>query len=323
MEYRPGLKEDKDKAKRGFSGPDHKIRDRKTMGVFILISILAHGLCFSAILFFHHIEINKPVPKVVRVDLVSFVPSATGPVSQPVKEPVSQSPDMAGGIPTKTAPDLEEIVPDPVASPEPEPLAMLKPDVSLKAKPKNLKDILAAKEKQRNQKKSKKKTPRKKLKPKVDAEKVLKEARQKIAQKIDAQKEQQIATALKRIQESVETRGDAAGADGPNQYSGAVSGKKGYKPIDLYKMVLQSAIEQNWVFNDVLAQMDQTLQVRILIKILKSGEIRDITYETRSGNRYLDESAKKAIKRANPLPELPQGMRSYDVVVIFTPKGLK
>jgi len=69
--------------------------------------------------------------------------------------------------------------------------------------------------------------------------------------------------------------------------------------------------------------MNQNLEVRILIKILKSGEIRDIIYETKSGNRYLDESAKKAIKKANPLPALPGGMRSYDVVVIFTPKGLK
>ena len=88
-------------------------------------------------------------------------------------------------------------------------------------------------------------------------------------------------------------------------------------------MVLGSQIEQNWVFNDTLARIDQNLEVRILIKILKSGEIRDIIYETRSGNQYLDESAKKAIKKTNPLPPLPPGMYSYDVVVIFTPKGLK
>jgi len=88
-------------------------------------------------------------------------------------------------------------------------------------------------------------------------------------------------------------------------------------------MVLQSAIQQNWVFNEMLAGLDQNLEVRILIKILKNGEIRDISYETRSGNPYLDQSAKRAIQRANPLPALPKGMASYDVVVIFTPKGLR
>jgi TonB family protein len=87
--------------------------------------------------------------------------------------------------------------------------------------------------------------------------------------------------------------------------------------------VLQSSIQQNWVFNETLAGLDQNLEVRILIKILKNGEIRDIIYETRSGNPYLDQSAKRAIQRANPLPSLPPGMTSYDVVVIFTPKGLR
>jgi colicin import membrane protein len=100
-------------------------------------------------------------------------------------------------------------------------------------------------------------------------------------------------------------------------------GKQGYSPLDLYKLALQSAIEQNWVFNDMLARMDQHLEVRVMIKILKSGEIRDIAYETKSGNRYLDESAKKAIHRANPLPKLPAGEASWDLVVIFTPKGMK
>ena len=69
--------------------------------------------------------------------------------------------------------------------------------------------------------------------------------------------------------------------------------------------------------------MDQKLEVRILLKILKNGEIRDIIYETRSDNRYLDESAKKAIKKANPLPPLPAGMHSYDLLIGFSPKGLK
>jgi len=81
--------------------------------------------------------------------------------------------------------------------------------------------------------------------------------------------------------------------------------------------------DQNWVFNDILARMDKNLEVVVLIKILKNGEIRDIIYETKSGNRYLDESAKKAIKKSNPLPPLPAGRRSYDLGLIFTPRGLK
>jgi TonB family protein len=148
--------------------------------------------------------------------------------------------------------------------------------------------------------------------------KSLEVARKNLEKKIGDQNKNAIAEALSRLEKKKQDRGTT-------KQKGKVSagvGEKGYKPIDRYKMVLGSEIEQNWVFNDILAGLDQNLEVRILIKILKSGEIRDIIYETKSGNRYLDESAKKAIKKTNPLPPLPPGMRSYDVVVIFTPRGL-
>jgi len=115
------------------------------------------------------------------------------------------------------------------------------------------------------------------------------------------------------------------GSQGITQGSGQGTGvgKQGSNPLVLYQMVLKSAIEQNWVYNDIMAGLNRSLEVRILIKILKNGEIRDISYETRSGNQYLDESAKKAIRRAGPLPLLPKGMSSYDVILGFNPKGLK
>jgi len=108
-----------------------------------------------------------------------------------------------------------------------------------------------------------------------------------------------------------------------NQDRSAGPGKRRVEPLDIYNLVIESSVKQNWVFNDTLARMDQNLKVIVLIKVLKSGEIRDIIYETRSGNRYLDESAKRAIKKSNPLPPLPGNRRSYDLGLIFTPKGLK
>ena len=117
------------------------------------------------------------------------------------------------------------------------------------------------------------------------------------------------------------------GAQGTNSNGNGVAGAAGgggeASPLTLYQMVIKSAIEQNWIFNDAMAGLDQDLEVRIFIKILKSGDIRDISFETRSGNTYLDESAKKAVQRANPLPELPKGMFSYELVLGFSPRGLK
>ena len=252
------------------------------------------------------------MPTVIQIDLVSFAPEPA--LEEPAKKQVSSKKE---GIPIKSQVIKKKIRKIPT----------IKADISLKTKPKNLKDLIAQQEKKKKPDKKKEKKSVEKAKPQkqIDPEQVLEKAREKLEKKIEDQdqdrSQDQIAQALSRLQKKVKQQGKTKEGEGKGAYAGY--GKKGYKPIDLYKMVLGLAIEQNWVFNDILAGMDQNLEVRILIKILKSGEIRDIIYETRSGNRYLDESAKKAIKKANPLPQLPTGMRSYDVVVIFTPKGLR
>ncbi len=314
MEPRSGLKK---RAKAYGAGTDEAGQDAKTWLLFLFLSVLTHGLFFVSVMFFHGFEPTAVPPEIIQVDLVSFgagpedmapLPPAQDPDTALASDPVlpkPAEPKVETAVPADPAPDT------PAAEPE-EPAVIIKPDISLKAKPENLKEIMAKQEK-----KPEEKQPKKALKPKADPEKTLDKARQRIADKVDRQKEQQIADALKRLRQSV-NEGERTGSS-----TGAGGSRKGYQPIDFYKMELQLAIEKNWVFNDILAGMDQNLQVRILIKILKNGEIQDITYETKSGNGYLDESAKKAIKRANPLPELPQGMQSYDVVVIFTPKGLK
>jgi TonB family protein len=214
---------------------------------------------------------------------------------------------------------------------EPEPVQVLKPDVSLKSKPKNLEELMAQTPEPKPAPEAKPK-PKPDPKPKPEA-KPESRPRPKSAEPPPEKKEpdsqQQLAQAMERLAREVEAQ-DKVGSSsntgtGPvaGSGSGAGDGRRGGTPLDLYKMILQSVIQQNWVFNEMLAGLDQNLEVRILIKILKNGEIRDIIYETRSGNPYLDQSARRAIQRANPLPALPKGMASYDVVVIFTPKGLR
>ena len=82
-------------------------------------------------------------------------------------------------------------------------------------------------------------------------------------------------------------------------------------------------IKKNWVFSEQLAGKRTDLEVRLLIKILENGTIQDIWFEKRSGNGYLDESAYKAITKANPLPPLPKGIQLYNVLLGFTPSGLQ
>ncbi len=286
---------------------------RKTGVVFFSVSLIVHALFFYGMIFFQKFRLPKPMLPVIQVDLVSF---SEEPVTQESsgKNEIPEAVSKEEGIPVKPV--------QPLPPPEIKKIPILKPDISLKTKPKNLKDLIAEQEKKKKASdKKKEKKPIVKPKPK-DPDKTLEKARENLEKKIDNQNKSAIAEALSRLEKKVQGQGEKKQGE-KTQASSFGAGKKGYTPIDLYKVVLGSEIEQNWVFNDILARLDQNLEVRILIKILKSGEIRDIIYETRSGNHYLDESAKKAIKKTNPLPPLPSGMHSYDVVVIFTPKGLK
>ena len=285
----------------------------KTRVIFFCVSLIGHVLLFYGMIFFQDFRLLKSMPPVIQVDLVSFS-------AEPVIREISGEKDISqeeGISPT----------PLPITPPrEKRTIPSIKPEISLKTKPENLKDLMARqkkKKKEPEEKKPEEKKPVVEPKPKkaVDQDKLPAESKENLEKKIENQTKTRIAQALSRIQKRVQDQGATKQGEGNKASDG--SGKKGVTPIDLYKIALGSQIEQNWVFNDVLARIDQKLEVRILIKILKSGEIRDIIYETRSGNPYLDESAKKAIKKTNPLPTLPPGMYSYDVVVIFTPRGLK
>ncbi|MFH2058434.1 MAG: energy transducer TonB [Pseudomonadota bacterium] len=297
------------------------VDDTRKIGiVFFSISVFIHGLLFFGLLFFQKYSSPKPLPPVIQVDLVSFMPDSI--FDDPAQSKVNSDKD---GIPLKAS-KIEK---------KNSKIKHIKPDISLKTKPKNLKELMA-----RQEKKKKPSEPKPKPVPKpvieekkeeivkkqeepekIDIKKALEDAREALAQKIEQENQNKIAQALERLKKNIKDQGKNNIDEQAGGYTGV--GKKGFKPIDMYHLVIGSTIEQNWVFNDILARMDNKLEVRILIKILKSGEIRDIIYETRSGNRYLDESAKKAIKKSNPLPQLPPGMHSYDVVLGFTPKGLK
>ncbi|WP_020589192.1 cell envelope integrity protein TolA [Desulfobacter curvatus] len=294
-----------------------------------LVSLICHVLFFTSLYFLHDFQFSAPKPRVITVDLVTFAP---GPASAQTSEK-SQLPDESPSDNLdKVNPDaVSQIQSQPAEPREPE-IPVIKPEVSLKSKPRNLKELIAAREKEPPQKKppkenlvEKKKKQEEEAKKKM--ERNLAKAKKEQAEKREKQRQAQLKSALERMKASVASKEN--GAQGTNSSgSGAVgatgSGGGGEaSPLRLYQMVIKSAIEQNWVFNEAMAGLNQELEVRLFIKILKSGEIRDISFETRSGNHYLDESAKKAVQRANPLPELPKGMFSYDLVLGFSPRGLK
>jgi len=117
-----------------------------------------------------------------------------------------------------------------------------------------------------------------------------------------------------------------AGADDMAAGAGTESGGEGGRPapeILVYQQEIAYHVRNNWAYPEQLAGQRKDLETRLVISIMASGEIKDVRFDKRSGNSYLDDSAYKAVVKSNPLPPLPKGYQFYTVILGFTPAGLQ
>jgi colicin import membrane protein len=289
-------------------------QERKAGLIFLFLSLVIHALVFGSISFFTSFHVAGPMPQIIQVDLVSFAPLTRKEEPVADSEKIQAEPSTVKEESVEVKPeDIPKAIPKAIKDKLPPAPPEIKPDIGLKTKPKNLKKLMAEKEKEKKREEKKKK------------EKAAKEAAKKIAE-LEKQSKRRLSESLERIKKTVANQGKAGQKANHSRDSGS-SGYKGsvnsdFSRLERYQKEIAMIIQENWVFTDVLAGIGRNIKVLIKIKILKNGEIKDIIYESRSGNQYLDESAKKAITKANPLPPLPYGMDSYDVGFIFTPKGV-
>jgi len=94
--------------------------------------------------------------------------------------------------------------------------------------------------------------------------------------------------------------------------------------MQLYYSAIWSRIRAKWALPQGMLAGDG-LEAVIHVTILRSGGATTINFEKRSGNRYFDESALKAIQKALPFPPLPAeiGGSSLEVGIRFHSTDLK
>ena len=110
-----------------------------------LISLICHMLFFISLFFINDFQFSAPKPKVVTVDLVTFAPgpaNAKAPGTPPRSE--EPAPDQAD----KVNPDAVSQIESQPAEPQQQEIPVIKPDVGLKSKPKNLNELIAARDKE-------------------------------------------------------------------------------------------------------------------------------------------------------------------------------
>jgi colicin import membrane protein len=275
--------------------------------LFSVLSLVLHLIFFGTVMAMQDFTSRKSIPNAIQVNLVSLATIRSGADSSPTPESA-----------VKEAPAA--VKPTRKAEPEPEPAPVLESKKTVTLPELKKKEVSAPAPDPGPVPVKKDSLKASTFKP----AKVLDSARKAIEINVEKEKQEALDKALSRLEEKVareESGSRPAASPGVASEGGGSEGPT--RAIDLYNLELMYRIQQNWAFNERLAGADKDIQVRILIKILKNGDIRDIWFETRSGNRYLDESALKAIKKSSPLPQLPKGYQSYDVGLIFTPQGLR
>lgn len=287
-----------------------------SMGLYFGISLAIHLIFIGSVVFW---PASAPKPRFspgsINVSLVSLPgPPSAAPaaVARPSAKPVAVAKKEV-----KTAP-IEEVVAiaPPKALPE-----IKKPQktVSLAPTPKKIK----------SKKSLKKKTQ--------DRQKMIDHALTNVKKKVEKSETDSVSQALDRLKKKVEqtessqiqagstglaTAGAGTGGGGGSAGSG---GLRRLEIIDIYKIEVAYQVERNWAFSEQLAGDGQSLQTSLVFKVMPDGEIADIRFTERSGNAYLDESAYRAIVKANPVSPHPTGIRTpyVTVGVRFTPEGIK
>jgi len=269
--------------------------EQKLVMAAFVVSLMCHCIFFAIMVYAQtHRPRQRPAPVVMNVSLVSL-PEYAGP-SQPSK-----------------------------------------PKTTVRKKPAKKKVTVKQPPSPQSKKKSAPKTIKKKtsLKKKTyRSEKVKKSTLKKLEKKVETSASDQIAKAIDKIKAKVDRSTERTpgketatqtsdtkkiGGDGPSK------GGKLAEIIDIYRVEIAYQVQQNWAFSHQLARGEKKLEVRLQFKVLPNGEIRDLSFTDRSGNRYLDESAYRAIMKSNPVKPHPTGLIApyVHMGLRFTPEGVR
>ena len=132
--------------------------------------------------------------------------------------------------------------------------------------------------------------------------------------------EKAMAAIRKKVQASGQTAAPAAATaqSAAGAKSAPASSESGGAEMDArmasYYAAVWAKIKGQWSLpKDILAK--ENLEAVIQAQILRSGAVGDVSFEKKSGNRFFDDSAMKAVRKASPLPPLPEWIRDSSIEI--------
>lgn len=224
----------------------------------------------------------------------------------------------------------------------PEPKRKSKKDIAVKTRPAKPEKKTRTQKHLPDKVKSKQIVPalsKKKFKVKTSLKKktfksarVVKSAIKNIEKKVAESRPEALTNVLEQLKAKVikteqnKKRGGKTGEKSLSTGRQSLPGKKIAALIDVYRVEVAYQIQENWAFSDQLAGGSaKGLQVSLVFNIMPNGEIRELWFTDRSGNKYLDESAYKAVMKSNPVNPHPAGVYKPFVLMAlrFTSEGVK
>lgn len=167
---------------------------------------------------------------------------------------------------------------------------------------------------------AKKTVSRKKKKTEETSSKLLEEAISKIKSQVKEMEADRV------IEERIAKLSSGASTGGTK----GIGTGRGYGPVvpgvalQLYQAEVEEKIKSNWSYPTAL-ESKKDLEAVLIVVVKNTGEIINIEFKKRSGNRIFDLSVLKAIKRSEPLPPFPPGYtrRSDEIEVKFNLNDLQ
>jgi TonB family protein len=92
--------------------------------------------------------------------------------------------------------------------------------------------------------------------------------------------------------------------------------------LDEYYSMIWERIKKEWTLPGDLTKEKASLETIIIIAIERDGKIQKSWFEKRSGNVLYDQSAMRAIKKADPLPPIPKEFSdsTFEIGIRFYPE---
>ncbi len=116
--------------------------------------------------------------------------------------------------------------------------------------------------------------------------------------------------------------GASGGSEGSPSGSVDGSGRAASALLGMYGNRVKEAINREWAMPDMLKP--QGLEARLIVVVSRDGKVLELRVEKASGNSLFDESAVRAVRRASPLPALPEVITypKVEIDIRFRPEGL-